>query len=104
MIYEFKSRATGTITMTEAVGESMLVAMGREPAPRGAITVAQLPDAIAALRTASEAPEAQPAEPVDDRADGDQEQSPVSFARRALPLIEMFEAALQAGRDVTWGA
>ena len=34
MLYEFKSRATGTITMTDSVGRQVLEIIGKSPDPR----------------------------------------------------------------------
>jgi hypothetical protein len=103
MIYEFKSRATGSIVMTEPVGNAMLEAIGREPAGKGVITTEQMPDAIARLEALSAdnpppEPEDNPAEAPESRID-----APVSLSQRAFPLIEMLRAAHKAGKDVTWG-
>lgn len=106
MIYEFKSRATGSIIMTEPVGNALLEAIGREPAPQGAITTEQMPDAIAKLEALSAAnPPVDPDE-VSTGEPGDAEgprEVPVSLSQRAFPLIEMLRAALKAGKDITWG-
>lgn len=132
MIYEFKSRATGSIVMTEPVGQRVLEIIGKEPGPRGIITVDQIPGAIAALRKAVDdealmrieraqqatagggafgehSPgEGRSTNPVD--RDGDEEDDDdtrahphVSLAQRVFPFVEMLEAAHQAGKDVTWG-
>ena len=101
MMYEFKSRATGTITMTGSVAEHILEIVGKTPGPTGIITVAQIPAAVSALRRAIEADRhAAPATTDDDAQDA---QQVVSLAQRAYPLIEMLEAAHAAGKDVTWG-
>ena len=52
MIYEFRSRATGSIVMTAKVAERMLGIVGKPASPQGIITVTQLPEAIARLRVA----------------------------------------------------
>lgn len=104
MLYEFKSRATGTVVMTQSVGDLVMKALGREPSPTGVITVAQIPGAVAALRAAANVPppadEFAGAEAADDDADDGDE---IAFSARVLPLIEMLEAAHKAGKDVTWG-
>jgi hypothetical protein len=104
MIYEFKSRATGSIVMTEPVGNAMLEAIGREPSDKGVITPEQMPDAIARLQALSA--DNPPPEP-DDNPPADASESridaPVSLSQRAFPLIEMLLAAHSAGKDVTWG-
>ncbi|MFK7966570.1 MAG: DUF1840 domain-containing protein [Burkholderiaceae bacterium] len=102
MIYEFKSRATGSVIMTQDIAEALLAAMGKTPGATGIITVEQLPAAIAALRhdlPADASDEGQ--ESTDD--DDDEPKSSVSLKQRAFPLIEMMETALKAGKDVTWG-
>ena len=55
MIYEFKSRATGTVVMTKSAAEWILGVIGKTPGPTGIITVDQMPGAIEALRQAVEA-------------------------------------------------
>jgi hypothetical protein len=114
MLYEFKSKATGTVVMTGPVAERMLAIIGKEPAARGIITVEQLGPAIEALQQAVARERAEsaagdergghddPAETIgnDDR---DDLRRSVSLAQRAFPLIEMFTAARAADRDVTWG-
>ncbi len=110
MIYEFKSRATGTVIMTASVGDQMLKAIGKPPGPSGIITVDQMPSAIAALRKLLADVQTQESrgEPAvsgnegDDEADDDADHQ-VSFNQRAWPLIKMLEEAHQAGKDITWG-
>ena len=40
MIYEFTSRATGNMVMTQPVAERLLKLIGKHPGPQGIITVA----------------------------------------------------------------
>ena len=110
MLFEFRSRATGTVIMTDAVGRKVFEVLGREPEPRGILTVEQLPEAIGRLRAAIAAERAEIARSAGEaRAGGTPAEEPaeppslISFAQRALPLIEMFERAAAARRDVTWG-
>lgn len=102
MLYEFKSRRTGSVTMTQSVAEELLKIIGKTPGPTGIITVAQMPAAIAAMRQAvSHAP------PVPDDADNpDGKTDPnayVSLAQRTWPLIELLEEAHGKNIDITWG-
>jgi hypothetical protein len=110
MLYEFKSRATGTVTMTESKGRQVVEVIGKSPGPKGIITVEQLPAAIAALRAAAHRDRqakaaSPPADPSTDPSaqEDDDARNSVGFSQRAAPLIEMFEAAHAAGKDVTWG-
>jgi|SRR5687768_9625904 hypothetical protein len=117
MLYEFKSRATGTVTMTESVGRKIVELIGKSPGPKGIITVDQMPAAIKALRAAAERDRkateearrgtsggaaARAASKVDDDAK-EEEKNAVGISQRVVPLIEMLEAAHAAGKDVTWG-
>lgn len=109
MIYEFKSRATGSVIMTKPVAEWILQIVGKTPGATGIVTVEQMPGAIAALRAAIEQErqrlraESQQGAPDEAAAKDDTDAYPVSLAQRAYPFIEMLEAAHKAGKDVTWG-
>jgi hypothetical protein len=106
MLYRFKSQATADLVMLNDTGEQMLAAMGKEVAPKGVVTVAQIPAALAALAQAvadSEAATAQEeaAEATDPddapKADG------VRLRQRATPLVAMLKESHAAGKDVVWG-
>jgi hypothetical protein len=118
MLYEFRSRATGTVVMTADVAEPLLRAMGKEPTPSGIVTVAQLPEIIARLERARthssmEAPaqtdhpskllSQHPPTQASTHHDPDTLEPPVSFGARAWPLLDLLQAAHAAGRDVVWG-
>jgi hypothetical protein len=116
MLYEFKCRATASVVMTDGVGRKMLEVIGKEDAARGVITVGQLPGAIASLKAAIAAereeiaqalaqPRPKPGDALDDTSHESTPESvaAIRFSQRAMPLIEMFERAHAAGRDVTWG-
>jgi hypothetical protein len=107
MLFEFRSRATGSVTMTGDTGTRILALIGRNPEPQGVITVAQMPAAIAALEAASlrdkESPPPAAAEEREPGADPDDDNDRISIAVRAFPLIEMLRRAHAAGKDVTWG-
>ena len=116
MLYEFRSRATGTVIMTADVAEPLLRVIGKEPGETGIVTANQLDLAIdrleAAVREGRQPPAAglhppaqgplaaDAAPPGPDR---DDEPPPVSFGQRAWPLIELLRTAKAAGRDVYWG-
>jgi Domain of unknown function (DUF1840) len=108
MLYRFKSQATADLVMLNDTGEQMLAAMGKEVAPKGVVTVAQIPAALAALAQAvadSEAATAQEeaAEATDPddapKADGVR----VRLRQRATPLVAMLKESHAAGKDVVWG-
>lgn len=112
MIYEFKCRATGTVVMTQKVGERILGIIGKEPGPQGIILPARMPAAVQALEAAIEAEreaERRAREKTADAAQDDEEvedaaRAPVvSLGQRAWPFIEMLKAAAAADREITWG-
>ena len=117
MLYEFKCRATGTVTMTESVGRKIVELMGKSPGPKGIITVDQMPGAIAALEAACKRENellaaarnktrgtVAPPDPQAAKAD-DSEGDPhlIGICQRVYPLIEMLKQSHKAGRDITWG-
>lgn len=100
MIYEFKSRATGNLVMTQSVGERVLGIIGKTPGPTGIITVQQMPGAIEALRKAAALDKGQADRAGDEDDEGNES---VGLSQRVFPFIEMIEQALAAGKDITWG-
>jgi Domain of unknown function (DUF1840) len=103
MIYEFKSKATGNLIMTEVVGDMVLAACGRKGASSGVITVADMPVAIANLKAAVAASKA--VEQAPSSATDPTDQTPqIGLAARALPFMEMLQRALAGDKDITWGA
>jgi cyclopropane-fatty-acyl-phospholipid synthase len=116
MLFEFKSRATGSVVMTADVGKKVLPLIGKTPEPKGIITVSQMPAAIAALESACNrenllAAAARDktkgtAPPQDQNAAADDpEDDPhlIGICQRVYPLIEMLKKAHTAGKDITWG-
>ncbi len=106
MLYEFKSKAAGTVVMTGAVGDRMLAIIGRAPSAQGVFTPEQLGAAIEALQTAITAEKIAPklaAPDADDDETSDKSGKSISLAQRALPLIELLTAARAADKPVTWG-
>jgi cyclopropane-fatty-acyl-phospholipid synthase len=104
MIYKFKSQAAGDVIMMKSNGDQMLTIIGKEAAPQGIITVAQIPAAIAALEAAVATHEAtlllragNP--PQDVEIEGDS----VMLRQRAAPFIELLKCSAAAGKDVVWG-
>lgn len=122
MIYEFKSRATGSVIMTKPVAEWILQIIGKEPGKTGIVTVDQMPGAVDALNRAIEQEkEALRAErramesagssttgtagaaESGEQSEIDKDEYPVSLAQRAFPFIDLLKEAHRAGKDVTWG-
>ena len=112
MLYKFKSKATADLIMLEANGKQILRIIGKEPAPKGIVEVAEMPEAIEALRRAVQQEEdalaqikVQKAQDADEAKNTatDREQ-PVSLKQRATPFIDMLQRAHKAGKDLVWGA
>jgi len=114
MLYEFKSKATGTVVMTEPVAERLLAIVGKAAGPRGIFTLEQMGPALAALQAAIDAeaaqgePETAPDqhEPDDGHDEHDERRPrmpPITLRQRAWPLMDMMRTAQAKGREITWG-
>jgi len=110
MLYKFKSKTTGDVIMLQPHGERVLGIIGKhssaEPSTKGILLPEQMPPALAALQAAIEQEEAQREQAV---AQAQAEHGPmphfdtVSLRQRALPLMDMMRACLQAEAAITWG-
>lgn len=96
MLYKFKSAATGDLLMLGEHGDELLRLLGREPAPRGIIQLADMPAVSAALLAAIAREEA----PAEDDKEG---RPAVALRQRLWPMIEMLRRAQEGGADVVWG-
>jgi hypothetical protein len=104
MLYEFKSKAAGSVVMTGPVAERLLAIVSKAPGPKGVFTVEQMGPAIAALQAAVERENAEGAAPPDEADDVRPDAAPaVTLAQRAWPLMDLLRAAERAGQVVTWG-
>ena len=79
------------------VALKLLKMMGHSATVPGAILAADVPAALGRLRTAIDAEKAEPPVP-----DDDEEEPKVSLVHRALPLIGLLEAAMNADANVMW--
>ncbi len=105
MLYEFKSKATGTVVMTGEVAERLLAIVGKAPGRTGIFTVEQMGPAIAALQDAVGLEKSTQASEAQEDQEGAAAGGPraVSLAQRAWPLIDMLRTARSADEVVTWG-
>ena len=104
MLYKFKSPAAGDVIMLPIHAEQILAVIGKTPGAQGIITVAQIPDAITALRAADNVPTpTSQAKADDEQAEGGQQAESVGFRQRAEPFIHLLEVSLAEGKDVVWG-
>ena len=98
MLVTFKSRSYANITMFGDDALKLLESMGFGSAVPGAIAAGDVPRALENLkRVLAELPE--PVEPADE-ADGDQPK--VSLHTRAVPLLELLEAAVAENTYISW--
>ncbi len=101
MAITFKTRASGDVTMLDANAKQVLEIIGKQFGVRGVITVAEAPQAIAALQAAIAAQ--------GDESGPDEEAEPVAarnhvpLKTRVWPFIKMLERAQASGKDVLWG-
>ncbi len=111
MLYRFKSQATADTVMLQATGEQLLAIIGKELAPKGIITVAQMPAAMAALNQAVHDSEAQGQDAAADTtpatahtpAEEATNPDPIRLRQRVAPLVAMLKECHTAQRDVVWG-
>jgi len=102
MIYKFKSKASGDIIMMGPTGDTLLRAIGREPAAQGIIE----PAAMAAIEQAVLADEAAHAEAERDAAQRGERLAPregVALRQRLWPMLDMLKRCSAAGEPVVWG-
>lgn len=105
MIVKFSTRA-GALTLHGDAAVALLKAMGHSGTVPGAILAADLPQALASLRSTlaarADAPVPPPA-PNDGADDDDREpEPPVTLRMRAVPLIDMIETAIARNSDLMW--
>jgi hypothetical protein len=105
MLITFKSKATADVPMYAENAKVLLAIVGKslepESAPRGIITAAEAPDALARLKAAAEASRQNERGAPRDEEPG--QAISVGLAQRAFPLIDMLARAAKDGRDVVWG-
>lgn len=99
MLVTFSSDAYADITLFGDVAEHMLNMMGHSGAVPGAILAEDVPEALERLRRGVADQMALAVEDVD-RDEDDEEH--VSLSHRALPLIDLLEAAARENSNVMW--
>lgn len=104
MLVTFKCTAYADITMFGDAAESLLKLMGLSGNVPGALMGDDVSDALAKLKQALAAQPANDdaADASDDASDEEDATSKVALATRAVPLIELLEAAQGANANVMW--
>jgi hypothetical protein len=109
MLITFKSPASADVIMFGDAAKTLLEILEKDPLdPKGIITAAQVPGAIARLSAAiqtdrAEHASAQPDE--DEKGDDEKPQGMAASVRlyqRAFPLLQMLEYALKEKTHVIW--
>jgi hypothetical protein len=98
MLITFKSSAYANITMFGDVGLKLLEMMGFGTAVPGAINVEDVPRALDNLKMALEKTPQQ----VEAAGDADDDQPAVSLHTRAVPLVQLLQAAVEEETYVRW--
>lgn len=101
MLVTFKTKAYADITMFGDVAVRLLKMMGHSGTVPSAILADDVPAALERLKAAIAEEKAKAAAPPRG-AEDDDEEPPVSIANRALPLIQLLEAAAKRHADVMW--
>ena len=99
MLVTFSTPAYADITMFGDVAVRMLKMMGHSETVPGAILAEDVQSALEQLKTAVEAEQQLP---VQENIDEEDDEPAVSLSHRALPLIELLEAAAKAECNVMW--
>ena len=106
MLYKFQSKAAGDVIMMGPGGDQVLRILGREPAPKGILEVADMAAAMRAIEAAvlndEQAREQAEAEPA---AEGRAlpPRDAITLRQRAWPLLEMIKRSQAARADIVWG-
>lgn len=101
MLITFHTRSYADITLFGEIGKQLIELMGHTPTVPGAIRAEDLPAALARLRSGIVAASTQEQAASQNDASDDEER-PVSLTHRALPVIQLFEAALADKQNVMW--
>lgn len=101
MLITFETKAYANITMFGDIAKKLIKSMGHSGVIPGAIRAEDLPKALAMLKTSVKA-EMAIEEPNDSLQVSEDSENFVSIDKRAMPLIELLEAAIARNEDVMW--
>lgn len=101
MLVTFKTTAYADITMFGDAAETLLKLMGQSGNIPGAIMGGDVADAMANLKREL-ADQPVPASNDSDGSDDDEKSNRVTLATRAVPLMELLEAAAASKANVMW--
>jgi len=101
MLITFKTRAYADVTMFGDVALRLIKLMGRRETVPSAIEPEDIPQALKMLRAGVAAEDAAAKEDETENSD-DEKEEVVSVHNRALPLIELLQAAHEENVPVMW--
>lgn len=103
MLITFKTPVHADITMFGDVAKALIKMMGHSGSVPGAILAADVPAALAKLKAAVERNPDAPLNPASDDKDEERRSQSVTLSHRAMPLIDLLEAAAREQKNVMWG-
>lgn len=100
MLIKFDSEV-GSFSMDREIAVQLLRAMGHSGTVPGAMLAADIPGALARLKTMVDKSPSTPGKPA--VKDGDEDgPAPVSLRQRAYPLVDLLTRAAEKGKEVLW--
>jgi hypothetical protein len=102
MLIIFKSPAHGDITYFGEIGQELIRLMGHSGSVPGAIDADDVPAALAHLKAGLAAGVSRAKTASQEGEEQDEDEAPVPLSNRALPLIELLEAAIASRAYVLW--
>lgn len=102
MLITFQSPASADVVMFDGVARELLSLMGRKDHVPSAMYPEDVPLALSKLRHAVATLPEDDGSASDAGSDDDDQEAPVSLKVRALPLIDLLEAAVREGAHVMW--
>ena len=99
MLITFETKAYANITMFGDVAKRLINFMGQSGAVPSAILAEDLPEALRKLRSRIKS---EIAIEQDNDAETSEDDNFVNIEKRAKPLIELLEAAIEQNADVMW--
>jgi len=100
MLITFETKAYANITMFGEIAKKLIKSMGHSGTVPGAIQANDLPKALEQIKAYLRAEIASVNDDEDKTSEDDENY--VSIDKRAKPLIELLEAAIEQNEDVMW--
>jgi Domain of unknown function (DUF1840) len=102
MLVAFETKSYSRVVFFADVATDLLRAMGKSGDVPGAVLAADVPKALARLRSHIGGPDAQRVSGPAPGAEDEDDEPRVDLATRAFPLIELLSAAAENEDDVVW--